>query len=147
MTFKLFIFFITIFNTLICLASDRKIHINSDELSLIKDDNSAIYQGNVVVTFDNITIFTEKIIIQYSKRSTSHKKSDIEQIIFPKEIKYINFCSDEVALANSGAFNKLTRKMVLSGNVKIKKGDYILYTDKMVVVAKLKNIENRVHGS
>lgn len=147
MIFKLLIFFITIFNILGCFASDQKVYINSDELSLIKDNNSAVYQGNVVVTFDNITIFTEKIIIQYSKRSTNNKKSNIEQIIFPGKIKYINFCADEVALANSGAFNNLTRKMVLSGDVKIKKGDYIMYTDKMVVIAKLKNIESRVHGS
>ncbi len=128
------------------MASGRKVHINSDELSLSKDNHSAIYLGKVVVTFDNITIFTNKIIIQYSKRSTHHKKSEIEQIIFPEQIKYINFCADEVALANSGAFNNLTRKMVLSGNVRIKKDDYILYTDKMVVIAKLKNIESKVHG-
>lgn len=146
MTFRLFIFFITIFNILSCLASDQKVHVNSDELSLSKNTNSATYQGNVVVTFDNITIFTEKIIIQYSKRSTNHKKNEIEQIIFPELIKYINFCADEVALANSGAFNNFTRKMVLSGNVRIKKDDYILYTDKMVVIAKLKNIESKVHG-
>lgn len=117
-----------------------KINIKSDHLTIQKTDLSATFNGSVVLTFDDLKLYSSTLKIFYT--NTTEKK-DIKEIVIPVRLKAIRNCGQEVLFADSGHFDNSTKKLTLKGNVKMLKEGNVLVTDKLVYSAKFEGISSK----
>lgn len=135
---KLTIIFIIAIQASATTAND-KINIKSDHLTIKKDDLSATFYGSVILTFNDIRLYSSTLKIHYTNNSD---KKNIKKITIPKKLKAIKNCGQEVLFADSGYFDNSTKKLTLIGNVKMLTEGNVLVTDKLVYSAKLKQISS-----
>ena len=101
-------------------AADKKaITITSETLTTDNRESTAIFEGSVVAKMDDITIYSDKMIVFYSDTENSLEKilatgyvkvHSKERAIFSKEASYIN---DE-------------EKIIFTGNPKAVEGDNVI---------------------
>lgn len=136
---KLILLFVITLQTYNITASD-KINIKSDHLTIKKTDLSATFQGSVILTFDDLKLYSSILKIYYTDIS---EEKDIKEIIIPAKLKAIRNCGQEVLFADSGHFDNTTKKLTLTGNVKMLKEGNVLVTDKLVYSAKFEGISSQ----
>lgn len=117
-----------------------KINIKSNHLTIQKNDLSATFKGSVILTFDDLKLYSSVLKIYYT--NTSEKK-DIKEIVIPVKLKAVRNCGQEILFADSGHFDNSTKKLTLTGNVKMLKEGNVLVTDKLVYSAKFEGISNQ----
>ncbi len=117
-----------------------KINIKSNYLTIQKNDLSATFKGSVILTFDDLKLYSSVLKIYYT--NTSEKK-DIKEIVIPVKLKAVRNCGQEILFADSGHFDNSTKKLTLTGNVKMLKEGNVLVTDKLVYSAKFEGISNQ----
>ena len=117
-----------------------KINIKSNHLTIQKNDLSATFKGSVILTFDDLKLYSSILKIYYT--NTSEKK-DIKEIVIPVKLKAVRNCGQEILFADSGHFDNSTKKLTLTGNVKMLKEGNVLVTDKLVYSAKFEGISNQ----
>lgn len=120
--------------------TNDKINIKSDHLTIQKTDLSATFKGSVVLTFDDLKLYSSTLKIYYT--NTTEKK-DIKEIVIPVKLKAIRNCGQEILFADSGHFDNSTKKLTLTGNVKMLKEGNVLVTDKLVYSAKFEGISSK----
>ena len=136
---KLILLFVTTLQTQANPSND-KINIKSDNLTIQKTDLRSIFKGSVVLTFDDLKLYSSKLKIFYT--NTAEKK-DIKEIVIPVKFKVIKNCGQEILFADSGYFDNSTKKLTLKGNVKMLKEGNVLVTDKLVYSAKFEGISSK----
>jgi lipopolysaccharide export system protein LptA len=112
-----------------------KLNITSDNLTIQNDIGTATFSGSVIVVFDNLTLHTSKLIVFYKELN---KKREIIKILIPGKLKAIRNCGTEIAIADSGYYDHLTKKLTLDGNVMLQKDEHILTTNKLIYSSSLK---------
>lgn len=117
-------------------ASER-VQITSEELIINKSDYTAIFEENVLLIFEDMKLSTSKLIIHYSD---INNKKEIKKIIIPNKLKAIKNEGNEVIIADSGEFDNQTKRLVLTGNVKMQKDGNVLFTKKLIYMAKFEKI-------
>lgn len=117
-------------------ASD-KVQITSEELIINKSDSTAIFDENVLLIFEDMKLSTSKLIIHYSDAKNN---KEIKKIVIPNKLKAIRDKEKEIIMADYGEFDNLTKKLVLTGNVKMQKDGNILFTKKLIYIAKFEKI-------
>lgn len=135
----LILLFVVILQTY-AIKADDKINIKSDHLIIKKADLSATFKGSVVLTFDDLTLYSTVLKIYYTDTST---KKDIKEIVIPAKLKAIRNCGQEILFADSGHFDNSTKKLTLTGNVKMLKEGNVLVTDKLIYSAKFEGISSQ----
>ncbi|PCJ29583.1 MAG: hypothetical protein COA94_00845 [Rickettsiales bacterium] len=120
--------------------SDERLRIDSDNLTIKKDDSSASFTGSVEASFNDYKLTTSKLTILYG---TINGKKDIVKIVIPSKLKLIKPCSEEIAIADRGIFDNKTKKLTLTGNVMLQQKDNILATDKLVYSGNFKAINHK----
>lgn len=121
----------------ITLASNNKLAITSDNLTVKKDQLTAIFNDDVTITFGDLKITTSKLIIFYTDITDERK---IKKILIPFKLRAIKNCGKEIIIADEGTFDNLTKKFTLEGNVKIQKEGNVLATNKLVYSSYFKGI-------
>lgn len=116
--------------------ADDKVQITSTDLIFNKKDQTAIFEGNVKIYFEDQFILTDKIIIHYSILN----KGEIIKISFPQAIKAIKGDKD-IIIADYAEYDNKAKKLTLSGNVWARKDDNVLVTNIMIYYVKLKTIK------
>ncbi len=117
--------------------ANDKLNIKSDHLTIKKTDLSATFEGSVVLTFDDLKLYSSKLKIFYTDITD---KRDIKEIIIPVKLKAIKNCGQEILFADSGHFDNSTKKLTLTGNVRMLKEGNVLVTDKLIYSARFESI-------
>lgn len=117
----------------IVIAADN-INIKSKRLSINKEDSSATFSGNVILSFQEFKLYSSSIIIYYDNDSKSQK---IKKIIIPSKLKVIKNCENDIVIADHGRYNSKDKQLILEGNVNMVKNDNVLVTDKLVYLAEI----------
>lgn len=130
------ILFLILFSITNVLALD-KVQITSEELTINKSDLTAIFNENVILLFENMKLSTSKLIIYYSNEDN---KKEIKKIIIPNKLKAIRNQGAEIIIADRGEFDNHLKQLTLTGNVKMQKDGNILFTKKLIYIAKFENI-------
>jgi lipopolysaccharide transport protein LptA len=134
---KVILFLIWLFSLHAYAFESEQIHINSDSLIINKERQSATFEGNVVLFFEDLKLTTSILIVYYADLK---RQNGVSKIIIPALVKAVKNHGNEIAIADSGEFDNLTKKLTLQGNVKMQKEGNILVTDKLIYLAKLKSI-------
>lgn len=122
------------------ISADNKLNIKSDSLTIKKTELSATFQGSVVLTFEDLKLYSSILKVYYT--DTTEKK-DIKEIIIPTKLKAVKNCGQEILFADSGYFDNSTKKLTLTGNVQMLKEGNVLVTDKLIYSAKFEGISNQ----
>jgi lipopolysaccharide transport protein LptA len=120
--------------------SSEKLNIKSDHLTIKKNDLSATFEGSVVLTFNGLKLYSSKLKIFYGDAST---KRDIKEIIIPHKLKAVRNCGQEILFADSGHFDNSTKKLTLTGNVRMLKEGNVLVTNKLIYSAQFQSISQK----
>ncbi|MFK7967959.1 MAG: LptA/OstA family protein [Rickettsiaceae bacterium] len=115
--------------------TDSNVIITSDFLNLDNNNLSATFKGAVTITFEDIILKTDYLIIYYTN---NNNKRSIEKIELPRKLKALKKLTNEVVVADSGKYIETLNKLILIGNVNMQKDNYIIVTDKMIYFTKLK---------
>ena len=129
---------ITVYAFLVC--ADDKLNIKSNNLIIKKADLSATFEGSVVLTFDDLKLYSSKLKIFYTDTTD---KRDIKEIIIPVKLKVTKNCNQEVLFADSGHFDNSTKKLTLTGNVRMLKEGNVLVTDKLIYSARFESVSQK----
>lgn len=122
------------------ISANNKINIKSDSLIIKKTELSATFQGTVVLTFEDLKLYSSILKVYYT--DTSEKK-DIKEIIIPTKLKAVRNSGQEILFADSGHFDNSTKRLTLKGNIKMLKEGNILVTDKLIYSAKFEGISSQ----
>lgn len=113
----------------------------SNKVTIDKVLNQIIYEGNVVVEFEEYDIITSKIIFNM------HKKDGKNQLKFaecPDTTKIVKRDLSEVAYAPNATFDAETKKIVSTGEVLLQKDEHLVSSNYLEIQLKesddLKNL-------
>jgi len=129
---------ITIYAFSVC--ADDKLNIKSNNLTIKKADLSAVFEGSVVLTFDDLKLYSSKLKIFYTDATD---KREIKEIIIPVKLKVTKNCGQEVLFADSGHFDNSTKKLTLTGNVRMLKEGNVLVTDKLIYSVRFESVTQK----
>ena len=134
---KIFLNLCFIFCGISCVLASDKVQITSEELTINKSDFTAIFEENVLLIFEDMKLSTSKLVIHYNDKDN---KKEIKEIFIPNKLKAIKNNDNELIIADKGEFNNISKKLTLTGNVKMQKDGNILFTKKLVYIAKFEQI-------
>jgi lipopolysaccharide export system protein LptA len=92
-------------------AEDVK--ITSDQFLVNESDSSAVFEGNVVVTQPNFTLWANKVIVTYGEEGPS----DLKSFVALGNVKIKQ--PDQIATSNRGVYDPKTEILTLYDNVKV----------------------------
>ena len=115
--------------------NDAKLFIKSDALTLNNQEKSAIFIGNVIVNFQDMTLTTTKLVVYYAEQNN---KKTIDRISIPTTLQAVKPCDNEIIVADSADYIVNLGQLTLSGNVRMLKEDKLLVTEKLVYFTKIK---------
>ncbi len=123
------------FFTLLTLSLESQaaseLTIDSDTLDVNQVSSHAIFQGNVVVNFNDMQLRTDLIEVFYI-RDAKGRNSKIDKILIPGKLKAIKLCMDEVVIANKALYEVEHSKLTLTGDVILSKDGNIIKTSQAV---------------
>lgn len=120
-------------------SSLEQLFINSDNLIYDNLANSASFDGNVILWFNDMVLKTVNIKIYYKNVQGKNK---IDKIIIPERLHALKHKDSDVLIADSAVYNFDKSELSLKGNVILQHEDNILKTDELVLVTELKKINN-----
>lgn len=130
------LFFTNILFALTTILADEELIINSEALIIDKINNKATFNDDVVVIFQDFKLCSSRLIIHYND-----EKKGIKKITMPEKIRLMRNKTNEVIIADKGEFDNIKKELILEGNIRIQKDDTIIFTDKLIYLAKLTNIK------
>lgn len=141
------VYFLILFN-LFCLNGysknnfkqdiNKPIKIESNEISMKKNSNIIVFTGNVEAKQDNLTILTDRMLVEYEG-----EKKNIKNIKLFGNIMLKN--KNIVANSDKGYYDLSKNIITLEDNVILTEKDVVVYGDKMTYDT-IKQ-ESKVYGS
>jgi len=126
---------------LFVIFADDNLHIDSENLVLDREKNTAIFTGNVVICFHSMKLHSQKAIFTFAEQNTRK----IKLIEFPEKVEAIRDTTDNtepsVIIADNAIYTAANMELVLKGHVIIEDAKEIIVTDQMLYYGKLTNIE------
>ncbi len=120
-------FFITfLFILFTNLANAKQIKIVSDKLEIIRAENISIFSGNVYAVEDNLSIWSEKLIMTSSK-----DEKEVKEINAHGNVKIV---SEELSINGDKArYDPIQNKLFVFGKVEVLQNQSIILCDKIIV--------------
>jgi lipopolysaccharide export system protein LptA len=128
-----------VINPIFALANDMSfLDIHSSKLVFDRQNKKAIFTGNVVMHFKEITLITDQVIFLF----LDNNKSKIKEIIFPEKIKAIKKSGNDesIIISDHANYRMLEEKLTLKGNVILSDKDGIVSGNEVLYYGKLKNV-------
>lgn len=116
-------------------VDDSNVIITSDSLNVDSNNLCATFKGSVTVSFEDMIVKTNHLVVYYINIDG---KRSVEKIEVPGKLKAIKKLTNEVVIADSGRYIVALNKLILMGNVNMKKDNHIIVTDQMIYFTKLK---------
>lgn len=115
------------------------IYIDSDILTINRQENSATFEGEVILWFEDMLLKTSKLQVIY--KEGQDKSTTIDRIIIPRKVKATKPSDQEVIIADSAEYNVEKAELILLGDVVLQRGEHILRTKRLVYHGNLRSIE------
>ena len=107
-------------------ANAKQIKIISDKLEIIRAENISIFSGNVYAVEDNLSIWSEKLIMTSSK-----DEKEVKEINAHGNVKIVR---EELSInGNKARYDPIKNKLVVFGEVEVLQNQNIILCDKIVV--------------
>tara|TARA_B100000902_G_C27322565_1_gene925781 strand:+ start:10447 stop:10896 length:450 start_codon:yes stop_codon:yes gene_type:complete len=107
-------------------ANAKQIKIISDKLEIIRADNISIFSGNVYAVEDNLSIWSEKLILTSSK-----DEREVKEINAHGNVKIVR---EELSINGDKArYNPVQNKLFVFGKVEVLQNQSIILCDKIIV--------------
>jgi len=107
-------------------VADDVISIYSENMQATQDEDTLEFTNNVVISFDDYIIHTEKVIIEFVKID---KKRSIASAIMPSSIKLLNKKTKDIVLADAAEYSRRDKVIHMNENVKIKRGEDLVVVE------------------
>ena len=135
------------------LDSDQPININADDLEVLRDQNLAVFSGNVVAVQGRIELRAEQLNVWYRPPSDSGSNktgSANSTIIRIDAIDKVQVSSaTETANGDMGVYDVAEQRLTLTGAVVMTRGQDVLRGNKLVMnlaTGQSRISGGRVHG-
>ena len=107
-------------------ANAKQIKIVSDKLEIIRAENISIFSGNVYAVEDNLSIWSEKLIMTSSK-----DEKEVKEINAHGNVKIVR---EELSINGDKArYDPIQNKLFVFGKVKVLQNQSIILCDKIIV--------------
>ncbi len=107
-------------------ANAKQIKIISDKLEIIRAENISIFSGNVYAVEDNLSIWSEKLIMTSSK-----DEKEVKEINAHGNVKIVR---EELSINGDKArYNPVQNKLFVFGKVEVLQNQSIILCDKIIV--------------
>ena len=119
------------------LASD-KIEILSDNLMVLRDENKAIFTGNVIAEREKMKVSANEMTAYYEifdSEGNGNKKTEVKRIV--ANGKVIIETESETASGQKGEYNMRDDVFILTGDVIMKQGENVMVGDRFIYDRKL----------
>jgi lipopolysaccharide transport protein LptA len=113
----------------------EEIYINSDRLTVNRVDNTATFEGEVIVWFEDLVLKTSNLIAFFNENNT------LKKIIIPKKLIARRAPGNETIVADNAEYYANDLKLILKGNINIEREGKLLAAEEVIYYAKLKNIQ------
>ncbi len=113
---------------------DNYITINSESLKIDRELDIAVFEGEVILWFEDTIVKTDKINIKYK----NGEKKSIDNIIIPYKLSAYRTLTDEIIIAESAEYKHDEAKLVFYGNVMLETQTKILKTPMLVYYTALR---------
>ena len=129
-----------------------EIDILSERLIIHHNEHLAIFEQDVIVTFDTIKLYTNRLEIYYTPGESQGLKNpsdqqafgkNIRKIVIPNQVRAQKIDENAVMIASSAEFDNETKILTLIGDVLLYKDGYILSTDKLTYRSNLSSIRSK----
>lgn len=120
------IFITIIFFCIYTSANAKNIKITSDELEIVRANNTSIFYGNVYALQDNLQIWSEKLIV-----ISTNDERNIEEI---KALGSVKIVRDELIInGNIAKYDPANNILIAYGDVKVTQDRNIILCDEIIV--------------
>jgi lipopolysaccharide export system protein LptA len=128
----------TIINPDSSVFAENNLQINSENLVLDREKNTAAFTGNVLICFEGMKLSTQKAIFTFEDKQS--KK--IKTITFPEKITALRELenSSSVIIANEAEYTNGNKELRLKGHVIIEDKKEVIITEEMLYYGELNNI-------
>ena len=116
------------------LPFQESIYIDSDSLKLDRAKNTADFEGQVILWFEDMVLKTSVMQVIYKEGAA---KKEIDKIIIPAKLTAEREKAGEILIADSAEYLARDSMLILKGNVTLLYNDHILKTHKLVYYTKL----------
>ena len=107
-------------------ANAKQIKIISDKLEIIRAENISIFSGNVYAVEDNLSIWSEKLIMTSSK-----DEKEVKEINAHGNVKIVR---EELSINGDKArYDPIQSKLFVFGKVEVLQNQSIILCDKIIV--------------
>ena len=107
-------------------ANAKQIKIISDKLEIIRAENISIFSGNVYAVEDNLSIWSEKLIMTSSK-----DEKEVKEINAHGNVKIVR---EELSINGDKArYDPIQNKLFVFGEVEVLQGQSIILCNKIIV--------------
>ena len=107
-------------------ANAKQIKIISDKLEIIRAENISIFSGNVYAMEDNLSIWSEKLIMTSSK-----DEKEVKEINAHGNVKIVR---EELSINGDKArYDPIQNKLFVFGEVEVLQNQSIILCDKIIV--------------
>ena len=107
-------------------ANAKQIKIISDKLEIIRAENISIFSGNVYAIKDNLSIWSEKLIMTSSK-----DEKEVKEINAHGNVKIVR---EELSINGDKArYDPIQNKLFVFGKVEVLQNQSIILCDKIIV--------------
>ena len=107
-------------------ANAKQIKIISDKLEIIRAENISIFSGNVYAVEDNLSIWSEKLIMTSSK-----DEKEVKEINAHGNVKIVR---EELSINGDKArYDPIQNKLFVFGEVEVLQNQNIIICDKIIV--------------
>lgn len=133
---KLILFYITLVSFgPICWAakSNSHLYINSDDLVINKQNKVALFDGNVFICFDDMSLIAKHAEFRFRDIDIKH----MESIYFSDGIKLLK-SDGTVVVASKAFYNSDKYELLLEDDVIISKDDYIVRANEVTYYGEIK---------
>ncbi|MDC3204505.1 LptA/OstA family protein [Pelagibacteraceae bacterium] len=107
-------------------ANAKQIKIISDKLEIIRAENISIFSGNVYAVEDNLSIWSEKLIMTSSK-----DEKEVKEINAHGNVRIVR---EELSINGDKArYDPIQNKLFVFGKVEVLQNQSIILCDKIIV--------------
>ena len=107
-------------------ANAKQIKIISDKLEIIRAENISIFSGNVYAVEDNLSIWSEKLIMTSSK-----DEKEVKEINAHGNVKIVR---EELSINGDNArYDPIQNKLFVFGEVEVLQNQSTILCDKIIV--------------
>ena len=107
-------------------ANAKQIKIISDKLEIIRAENISIFSGNVYAVEDNLSIWSEELIMTSSKN-----EKEVKEINAHGNVKIVR---EELSINGDKArYDPIQNKLFVFGKVEVLQNQSIILCDKIIV--------------